>query len=196
MDSIKSAFGLLWAYTNFHTLMGILIVAVALYFIFKTKRKKFKFIGLGEDDEDIDDTLNTLRKKSVKKKQKKFNKHETRCREIFQDIFHEKFKSIRPDFLKNPVTKSNLELDGFCANIRTPIGIGLAFEYDGRQHSEYSRFFHRNGPNEFIYQVKKDSFKDLKCKEKGIMLIRIPHIVAYHDLERYIKTKLRKHQVI
>ena len=76
--------------------------------------------------------------------------------------------------------------------IKTQIGVGLGFEYDGVQHSEYNRHFHRNGVKEFKYQVKKDQWKDNICKDKGILLIRIPHFVSFEDLERYIRTKLTR----
>ena len=45
----------------------------------------------------------------------------------------------------------------------------------------------------FVYQVKRDSWKDLRCEEEKVLLIRIPHLVAFQDLERYIKGKLKKH---
>lgn len=134
----------------------------------------------------------TSKKSSYAPKQPKFNKSEERCREIFQQMFGVKFKSVRPSFLKNPVTGKNLELDGFNSDIRTPIGKGLAFEYDGEQHSKYNRHFHRSGESEFQYQVKKDEYKDVRCREEGILLIRIPHYIAYGDLERFIHTKVRK----
>lgn len=76
------------------------------------------------------------------------------------------------------------------------MGVGLAFEYDGAQHAKYSpNHFHRNGVNEFVYQVKKDEWKDMRCKQKGVLLIRIPHFVAYEDLERYIKSELNRKNV-
>jgi hypothetical protein len=102
---------------------------------------------------------------------------------------------MRPSWLENPVTGCNLELDGFNKSIPTPLGHGLAFEYDGLQHSQYNKHFHKHGPMEFVYQTKKDTWKDLKCKEHGILLIRIPHFVAFHDLERFIKQKLRDKKV-
>lgn len=131
-----------------------------------------------------------------KKKKKRVNKHEERCREIFQQIFHERFKSVRPKWLKNPATGKNLELDGFCPHIKTKNGKGLAFEYDGIQHSKYNKHFHGNNPKQFIYQTKKDNWKNLCCKNKGVLLIRIPHFVAYEDLERFIKNKLRNEKLI
>ncbi len=119
-------------------------------------------------------------------------KNEEKCREIFQGIFQRPFPKIRPDWLKSPATKKNLEIDGFCPDIETPIGKGLGFEYNGRQHSKYTPYFHRKGPQEFHYQLAKDDWKNAKCKELGIVLINIPHDISPRDLERHIKYKLRK----
>src|SRR5690348_9463353 len=125
-----------------------------------------------------------IKKKTAKKK--RVNQHEERCREIFEEIFDLPFKTIRPDWLKNPVPGGqNLELDGYNSTIMTPMGRGLAFEYDGAQHSRYIPHFHRKGPQEFVYQVKKDMLKDKICKERNVMLIRIPSFVLFDDLKMY-----------
>lgn len=183
---------------HLETLFVIGVIFLMIYFIWFADKKKQKiyikqikkqlFGPVGDPDGEFADLFVAPKKK----KKPKFNKSEERCREIFQDIFDTKFKSVRPDWLKNPVTGQNLELDGFAPDLKTHIGRGIAFEYDGIQHSEYNKHFHRSGPDEFIYQTKKDSWKDLKCKERGVYLIRIPHFVAYQDLERYIKQKLRR----
>lgn len=120
----------------------------------------------------------------------RINKHEEHCRTIFQRLFDREFKSVWPAFLKNPSTNHPLQLDGYCPDIETPIGKGLAFEYDGVQHNQYTPYFHRKGVYEFAYQVEKDRFKTRRCKEEGIALVRIPHYVAFHDLERFIRLKL------
>lgn len=173
---------------SFDTLGIIILIILVLYFVLTTKRKKYPFEGIGKFKPHI------FAKKH--KKKKKLNKHETRCRDIFEEIYKTSFKSIRPDWLKNPVTGKNLEIDGFSPHIQTPIGRGLGFEYDGAQHSKYSEHFHKSGVNEFVYQMKKDSFKDIKCKQLGIMLIRIPHFVAYQDLDRYIKQELLRNGIL
>lgn len=131
---------------------------------------------------------------STPKRKRKLNKHEEKCREIFQKIYSRPFKSVRPDFLKNPTTGKNLELDGYCPDIITHIGRGLAFEYDGIQHSKHTGMFHRK-KHDFEYQCAKDSWKDKRCKELGIVLIRIPHFVIYDDLEKYITDILIKKKV-
>jgi hypothetical protein len=126
----------------------------------------------------------------IQKKGKKLYKHEEKCRDIFQHIFGVEFKSVRPKWLRNPVTGKNLELDGYNEELK------LAFEYDGRQHSRYDKHFHKNGINEFIYQRKKDNWKDLQCREHGVFLVRIPHFIDYYDLERYIREKLTKYKKV
>jgi len=183
---------------NIDTIAVIIIIIAVAYCIFTTKLKprKFKF----EDVEGIMPDGKTPWSYGVPrlkpKKKRKLNKHEEKCRDIFQSIYGQKFKSVRPKWLKNPVTGKNLELDGFCPHIRTPLGMGLAFEYDGIQHSKYNKHFHRHGPNEFLYQCKKDSYKNLTCEKNGVTLIRIPHFVAFEDLERFITNKLDKNKLL
>lgn len=173
------------AILHIETLFILTCILILIYYFFFADRKKFNLENLYKV------TNHKYWDKEKKEKHRKINKHEERCREIFESIFSTPFKSTRPKWLKNPATGQNLELDGFSPNISTSTGKGLAFEYDGVQHSKYTKHFHKNGPKEFIYQTKKDTWKDLRCKEEGVMLIRIPHFVAFQDLERYIKQKLR-----
>lgn len=179
---------------NVNTFATIALIIAVVYCLIIGRKGKYKYQGTGMDGLDIKGAVQLWQKSSKPKKKK--NKHEEKCRDIFEKIYGKSFKSVRPDWLKNPVTKRNLELDGFCESIRTPMGMGLAFEYDGEQHAKYNRHFHRSGPNEFLYQVKKDSYKDQRCREEGVLLIRIPHYVAYADLERYIRNKLTKLRIL
>lgn len=172
---------------NIDVILAVCMFIVVLYFLITSKKKTYKFKGLNGYEVDY------IQAKPKKKKKK--NKHEEECRRIFQEIFRCSFKSTRPNWLKNPATNKNLELDGFAPNIITPIGKGLAFEYDGCQHSQFNNHFHRGDPQAFVYQVKKDTYKDKVCRDQGVMLIRIPHVVAFHDLERYIKNELKKKNV-
>lgn len=178
----------IWRYLcDIDVVICVVVIGFFIYFAWKAKKKKYKFTPLG-------DIPKTSSKKTKKKKKK--NKNEERVREIFEDIFKVRFKTIRPDWLKNPATGKNLELDGYNADIKTPLGKGLAFEYDGQQHSKYTPHFHKHGPQQFLYQVKCDTWKDLQCKERGVLLVRIPSFVAYHDLERYTKDKLQRLKLI
>jgi len=191
-----------WSYIlNIDTIAVIIILLTVAYCLYTTdlKPREFKFTDV-ELPPPMSGGQNPwsygIPRQKPPKKKRKINKHEERCRDIFQDIYGVRFKSVRPAWLKNPVTGKNLELDGFCPSIRTPIGMGLAFEYDGEQHSKYNKHFHRSGQNEFLYQVKKDSYKDITCKKEGVYLIRIPHFVAYEDLNTYITKKLDKHRLL
>ena len=67
----------------------------------------------------------------------------------------------------------------------------LALEYDGVHHRKYTEFFHKS-EQDFIEQKNRDHFKEERCKELGITLIRVPDTVKYDDLEEYIKNELDK----
>lgn len=167
----------------------ILLIATALYFAFTGKKNKQKvsweqFLGVTVPP----------RQKKRGYQGKGRGKFEERCREIFEGTFKCSFPSVRPEFLKNPSTDRCLEIDGFNSNIKTPLGVGLGFEYDGSQHSSYNKNFHKS-EEEFVYQCRKDSWKDKTCKEEGILLIRIPHFVPYIDLEKYILMRLKEEGV-
>ena len=126
--------------------------------------------------------VNNLKlKKAGKKRIPK--KHETRCRIIMENLFKAPFVSVRPDFLKYNKTGKNLELDMFNADLM------IALEYDGVHHRKFTEFFHKS-EQDFIDQQTRDNFKEEKCKELGIILIRVPDTVKYDDLETYIKKEL------
>ncbi len=188
---------------NVDVIVAIIFIGIILYFILseRKKKQKYEFKGLSDDKwnakhsaaASLGEEYRPIFVKKDKKPQKRVNKHEERCREIFEGIFKKEFKSVRPKWLKNPATGRNLELDGYNADVQTPLGEGLAFEYDGVQHAKFGHF--HGSPEDFEYQVKKDTYKDMLCKEHNIMLIRIPHFVHYNDLERYIVDKLKRMKV-
>lgn len=164
----------------------VFVLALAIYFYFKYDRNTIRIYHDEIDYESLFLPLkgaNTLPKR--KRKKEDMWKSEGQCRKIFEKIFGRKFPSVRPDFLKNPTTGYNLELDGYCESLK------LAFEYDGEQHAKFNKRFHKNS-NDFIYQVAKDDFKTKKCQTLGITLLRIPHYIHPSSLEDYIKRELRK----
>jgi len=107
---------------------------------------------------------------------------ESKCRDIFEKKFNEPFKSVRPDFLKNPKSGCNLELDGYNEQLK------LAFEYNGEQHYILG-YFSRN-EEDLEYTKWKDNFKAEKCKELDINLIVIPYWIEEDKLEEHIFSKL------
>ncbi len=105
---------------------------------------------------------------------------EEHCRKIFEAIYGKSFVTCRPDFLYNPETGQNLELDGYNEEL------AIAFEYNGKQHYEYPNAFHKS-EEEFKNQVRRDIFKKKICKDLGITLISIPYHIDTNDLYDYIE---------
>ena len=120
---------------------------------------------------------------------KQFNKTEEKCRKIIEKIYGRPFRSIRPDFLKSPLTNKNLELDCYNEDLR------IALEYNGQQHYTFVPRFHKS-KKDFYSQVHRDDWKRKRCREMGIRLIEIPYWVPETDLERYITEELRKKQCL
>jgi len=121
----------------------------------------------------------------------KDSKGETECRRVLVNIFNRPFNKSRPDFLKNPVTGNayNLELDCFEADMR------LGLEYNGRQHYEYTSFFHKN-KEQFYNQKYRDDMKQRMCKDNGITLITVPYTVPVPRIEDFIRNELRTRKLI
>lgn len=106
---------------------------------------------------------------------------EEEVRKIFEFKFNEKFPTVRLDSMKNPVTKMNLELDGYCEKLN------LAFEYDGEFHYKENPY-RKDALNK---QKALDTLKDSLCKNNGITLIRIPY-TQKDNLKGYIDSKLKE----
>jgi hypothetical protein len=117
----------------------------------------------------------------------KESKGELICRRYLERKFGKSFPKIRPDFLRNPVTGGdyNLELDCFNEQLK------LAVEYNGVQHYKFSPYFHRN-KEAFLNQKYRDEMKRVKCRDAGIMLIEVPYTVPHDKIEFYIDTELEK----
>lgn len=126
-------------------------------------------------------------------------KNEQRCRKILERIFGKPFPTVRPNWLKNPGTKRNLELDMYCHKLEfvnkrgVTKRVRVAAEYDGKQHTAMTNF--HGSKKELLYQMKKDAYKTKRCKELGITLIRIPYW-AKQDLEGYIFRKLEEADLV
>lgn len=156
-------------------------LAYMIFLSFKNWGKKFHFIGLNTND-----FHHFIATKNVPREEK--------CRRIFEEYFGLEFPKCRPDFLKNPKTNRNLELDGFNETIVTDIGIGLAFEYNGSQHYWYNPAFHRS-QQEFEYQLHRDEIKKQMCSKKGVLLITIPYTITDNKLEKFIHDQIYDHKL-
>lgn len=107
------------------------------------------------------------------------------CRNHLNKRLRKEFVKIKPDFLKNPITKCNLELDCFCEELK------LALEYNGKQHYEFIPKFHKNMA-ELYSQKYRDEMKKRLCVENGIDLIEVPYTVKHVDIPIYIDACLEK----
>jgi len=100
----------------------------------------------------------------------------------FESIFDITFNKIRPDFLKNPDTNCNLELDGYSVYIKNNINYPIAFEYQGEQHYEIRKRSKSQSKEDLIEQFEKikknDALKLIRCKENNINLFIIPYTAA------------------
>ena len=108
---------------------------------------------------------------------------------VLEELYNEKFPNVRPEWLINPETNHLLELD--CYNKE----MGIAFEYQGRQHYEPVEFF---GGEETYKKVKKrDKIKRKVCKRHSVRLIEIdsrefPHNVKKEVLKEFIESEMTK----
>jgi len=126
--------------------------------------------------------LQTMEAATPQKKIKKDSAGEICCREFLENKFQTPFPKTRPDFLKNPVTNMhNFEIDCFSEKLK------LGVEYNGRQHYEYTPYFHKNH-DAFRNQQYRDELKRRLCKDANIRLIEVPYHVA--DIPAYLNEKL------
>ncbi len=110
------------------------------------------------------------------------------ARVAFEQCTGHVFEKVRPKFLKNPHTGRNLELDGYCAQLK------IGWETDGKQHTIFPNAFHRSAA-EFHAQQARDRIKEDLCKKAGVTLIRVPHEVEFDSIHSYVKEQLQKHNV-
>ena len=118
----------------------------------------------------------------------KESKGEAECRRVLQSLFKRKFASSRPDFLRNPVTGGNfnLELDCYDSLMK------LAVEYNGVQHYVYTPYFQKSKAH-FLNQKYRDDMKQRICKENGVILITVPYTVKLKDIHSFIVGECRKY---
>ena len=78
-----------------------------------------------------------------------------------------------------------MELD--CYDPEMKLGV----EYQGEQHYKYIPFFHRN-KDAFTNQKYRDDLKRRLCKDEGVVLIEVPHVISINNIEGYLKKELGK----
>jgi len=111
---------------------------------------------------------------------------ETQCKSFCEFYFQKPFGTSRPDFLKNPVTQENLELDVYNEEL------ALAIEYNGEQHYHFNSFMHRDSRDRFQNQQYRDLIKKDLCAKKGICLIVVPYTVREEDIPAYLYEQFKQ----
>ena len=173
----------LWNERGFEICLGLsiaLILVLALYNMFRGRKGTYSRTG---------QYFVTPRGHSVNQKgPPRESKGETECRRSLQSIFKKPFPTKRPDFLRNPVTGGNFNLELDCYNAE----LGLAVEYNGIQHYKYTPYFHRS-KDHFMNQKYRDDMKRRICKENRIVLIEVPYTVKIENIRKFLMDKLRIH---
>lgn len=96
------------------------------------------------------------------------------CHNILKELFPDKtFSRCRPPFLLN----TNLELDLYCPDL------GLAVQYNGREHYEYDPIFHKSF-QDFTDLLREDTTRIELCAKNGINLIIVPYNIP--DIQSYL----------
>lgn len=115
------------------------------------------------------------------------------CVNVMKERYGVSFDTYRPDFLKNPKTGDNLELDCYNPNLQITIEHegyefifnGIAVEYNGIQHYIWPNFTGQS-KEDFIYQREKDDFKREMCDKEGVYLIVVPYNISEDMIKDYI----------
>jgi hypothetical protein len=111
-------------------------------------------------------------------------KMEELSRRTIEALTGKKFVSVRPAWLRNPMTGKNLELDGYNEEL------SIALEYNGWQHYRYVPRFHKCA-GDLEKQIYRDQLKKKLCTLNGIDLIIVPPTIDRFHLCSYILEKLR-----
>jgi len=83
------------------------------------------------------------------------------CRAVLERAFGDEFPTRKPKWLKG------LQLDGYSERI------GLAFEFNGKQHYKNTRYFDEQGGLDG--RKERDRLKKYLCKRNGVRLITVSY---------------------
>lgn len=111
----------------------------------------------------------------------KISRGERICRQTMEKIYGLPFITVRPDWLRNPETGENMELDCYNNELR------IAVEYNGEQHYNWPNHTSQT-ETEFINQIRRDELKRKICDDLGVYLIVVPYNIAMDKIPDYIKS--------
>lgn len=100
-------------------------------------------------------------------------------RDVFEQLFKQPFKKLRPAWLVNAETGRKMELDG--GNLK----LGIAFEYQGEQHYRQVKKFKMDGVR-MAKQMQRDSVKRQLCEVHGVHLIEVHYSTPVTEVGRIV----------
>ena len=174
----------IWQNYGFEIVLGLCLAFILVFFIYRkitgkkgTWSKSYYYPGQGEVHSPL-----TPRRSPPKE-----SSGESECRRVLQYFFKKPFNNQRPDFLRNPVTGGNfnLELDCYDSELK------LAVEYNGAQHYKYIPYFHKN-KEAFLNQKYRDEMKKRMCRDAGVTLIEVPNTIKVEDIKGFLVNRLQQ----
>jgi hypothetical protein len=106
------------------------------------------------------------------------------CRVVLENGLSKSFPKARPEWLINE-RGNPMELDGYCSEL------GIAFEYNGRQHYSNAKFFHRSDAS-LSQRMRDDEVKAQLCSDHKVRLITIPFTVGINEISEFVYEELKK----
>lgn len=107
------------------------------------------------------------------------SKPESICKKTLQKIYGVKFSTVRPKWLRNPLTNRPMELD--CYNDECKVAV----EYNGVQHYKWPNFT-RQTKQQWLDQVERDRLKVDICDKNDVYLITVPYNIPHDLIPDYI----------
>ena len=99
-------------------------------------------------------------------------------RKTLEHMFERQFFNVRPDFLRNPETGRNLEIDCYCAELK------FGVEYNGAYHIV-------GETKQVVYkQSSRDNKKLDLADAAGVYILTVPHTVRIRDIPLFIYDSL------
>jgi hypothetical protein len=182
MISFKKAYKI-WNEYEFEIILGLCLAFLLLFCLYyKISGKK----GTWSDSYYYSENSENVKQQ---KTSPTVSRGELECRRVLETLFKKEFKNQRPDFLRNPVTGGNFNLELDCYNEK----LNLAVEYNGAQHYKFIPFFHKN-KEAFMNQKYRDDMKRRMCKEAGVVLIEVPYTVKVEHIYEFLKNELTKYR--
>lgn len=183
----------IWKNYGWHIVLGSILLV--LFILFLINQCSMDSVAVSVSISDIYEYFLSLifrppvsrsRRRIAYQQQGQTSRGEFQCKEFVEFYFQRPFEKIRPEFLKNPVTGENLELDMYNDDLK------IAIEYNGSQHYHYNSFMHKNSRDRFQNQQYRDLIKADLCAKAGIRLVVVPYTIAPDQIASFLFEEFRR----